>query len=158
MLLQQFSQQCGKQDHIPPEQFLAFFADAMTVKRILEIADQTLPELYLQSYIEFLPFFSLNIWALYQQAVGEVGIAPDIVLSMTPLELQTAYQGYLARKEMETDLMIYALQQYNSPSLKTLKLETPDIYGASNEYMLGSLEERDQVFMNGGAYATTDIN
>ena len=44
------------------------------------------------------PALSEQVEELYQKAVGELGIAPQIFYTMTPHEVTLAYQGYLDKK------------------------------------------------------------
>lgn len=81
---------------------------------------------------------------LYLQAVGEVGISPNDVWSMTEEEIDLAYEGYAHRQEMNTNLLLIALHQYKNNSWNKIKLVE------DRGYNIGTQEERMKVFTNLG--------
>ena len=79
----------------------------------------------------------LQIKELYTKAVGEIGIDANSFYSMTPEEIELAYEGYLRRQETQANLFKLALLD-NSDNLIRL---TED-----KEYSIGSYEERKDTF------------
>lgn len=84
-------------------------------------------------------FLSLSrVEELYTKAVGEMGIAPPDFYSMTPDEIDLAYEGYLRRKETEANLMKMAIITSHNDELIRL---TED-----KGYVIGTEAEREEVF------------
>ena len=75
---------------------------------------------------------------LYTKAVGEIGITPNDFYSMTPDEIDLAYEGYLRRKETEANLTKMAIITSQDDELIRL---TED-----KGYFVGSKAEREEVF------------
>ena len=75
---------------------------------------------------------------LYTKAVGEMGIAPNEFYSMTPGEIDLAYEGYLRRKEAEANLTKMAIITSQDDELIRL---TED-----KGYSVGNKAEREEVF------------
>jgi hypothetical protein len=75
---------------------------------------------------------------LYTKAVGEMGIAPNEFYSMTPGEIDLAYEGYLRRKETEANLTKMAIITSQDDELIRL---TED-----KGYSVGNKAEREEVF------------
>lgn len=75
---------------------------------------------------------------LYTKAVGEMGIAPNEFYSMTPGEIDLAYEGYLRRKETEANLTKMAIISSQNDELIRL---TED-----KGYSVGNTAEREEVF------------
>ena len=75
---------------------------------------------------------------LYTKAVGEVGITPNDFYSMTPNEIELAYEGYLRRKETEANLTKMAIITSQNDELIRL---TED-----KGYSVGNKAEREEVF------------
>lgn len=81
-----------------------------------------------------------KIMDLYQCAVGEAGINPDAVWSMTKEEIDLAYEGYIYRQELSVNLMLMALQRAKLKSWQKIKLLE------SRDYSIGTEEERQAIF------------
>lgn len=75
---------------------------------------------------------------LYTKAVGEIGITPNDFYSMTPGEIELAYEGYLRRKETEANLTKMAIITSQDDELIRL---TED-----KGYSVGNKAERKEVF------------
>ena len=75
---------------------------------------------------------------LYTKAVGEIGITPTDFYTMTPHEIDLAYEGYLRRKEIEANLIKMAI--ITSQDNELIRL-TED-----KGYFVGSKAEREEVF------------
>jgi hypothetical protein len=75
---------------------------------------------------------------LYTKAVGEIGITPNDFYSMTPGEIDLAYEGYLRRKETEANLIKMAIITSQDDELIRL---TED-----KGYSVGNKAEREEVF------------
>lgn len=75
---------------------------------------------------------------LYTKAVGEMGITPNDFYSMTPGEIELAYEGYLRRKETEANLTKMAIITSQDDELIRL---TED-----KGYSVGNKAEREEVF------------
>ena len=75
---------------------------------------------------------------LYTKAVGEIGITPTDFYTMTPHEIDLAYEGYLRRKETEANLTKMAIITSQDDELIRL---TED-----KGYSVGSKAEREEVF------------
>ena len=75
---------------------------------------------------------------LYTKAVGEVGITPNDFYSMSPGEIELAYEGYLRRKETEANLTKMAIITSQDDELIRL---TKD-----KGYSIGNKAEREEVF------------
>lgn len=87
-----------------------------------------------QSYI--LSFYEVE--ELYTKAVGEIGIAPTDFYTMTPREIDLAYEGYLRRKETEANLTKMAI--ITSQNDELIRLTEDKGYSVGNE------AERNEVF------------
>jgi hypothetical protein len=85
------------------------------------------------SQIDISPIFlSLyEVEELYTKAVGEVGIAPNDFYSMTPGEIDLAYEGYLRRKETEANLTKIAIISQESEEL--IRLTEDRLYEIGNK-------------------------
>jgi len=55
----------------------------------------------------------INEW--YAKAVGEIGISPNDFFNMTVEELEIAYQGYLQRLENFANIVLLALNKFQTP-------------------------------------------
>lgn len=75
---------------------------------------------------------------LYTKAVGEMGITPNDFYSMSPGEIELAYEGYLRRKETEANLTKMAIITSQDDELIRL---TED-----KGYSVGNKAEREEVF------------
>lgn len=75
---------------------------------------------------------------LYVKAVGEMSISPPDFYSMTPNEIDLAYEGYLRRKETEANLIKMAIITSQNDELIRL---TED-----KGYSVGNKAEREEVF------------
>ena len=75
---------------------------------------------------------------LYTKAVGEIGITPNDFYSMTPGEIDIAYEGYLRRKETEANLTKMAIITSQNDELRRL---TED-----KGYVVGNKTEREEIF------------
>lgn len=75
---------------------------------------------------------------LYTKAVGEMGITPNDFYSMSPGEIDLAYEGYLRRKETEANLTKMAIITSQDDELIRL---TED-----KGYSVGNKAEREEVF------------
>ena len=85
---------------------------------------------------KILSFFEVE--ELYTKAVGEMGIAPNEFYSMTPSEIDLAYEGYLRRKETEANLIKMAI--ITSQDDELIRLTEDKGYSVGNE------AEREEVF------------
>lgn len=79
---------------------------------------------------------------LYSQAVGEIGINPNNVWSMTEEEIGLAYEGYAHRQELIANLMILALHRADCKQWDIIELLE------NRGYTIGTEQERAQVFKN----------
>ena len=75
---------------------------------------------------------------LYTKAVGEIGITPTDFYTMTPHEIDLAYEGYLRRKETEANLTKMAI--ITSQDSELIRLTE------NKGYFVGSKAEREEVF------------
>ena len=75
---------------------------------------------------------------LYTKAVGEIGITPTDFYTMTPHEIDLAYEGYLRRKETEANLTKMAI--ITSQDSEIIRLTE------NKGYFVGSKAEREEVF------------
>ena len=75
---------------------------------------------------------------LYTKAVGEMGITPNDFYSMSPDEINIAYEGYLRRKETEANLTKMAIITSQNDELIRL---TED-----KGYIVGNKTEREEIF------------
>ena len=85
---------------------------------------------------KILSFFEIE--ELYTKAVGEIGITPNDFYSMSPGEIDIAYEGYLRRKETEANLTKMAIITSQDDELILL---TED-----KGYSVGNKAEREEVF------------
>jgi hypothetical protein len=85
---------------------------------------------------KILSFFEIE--ELYTKAVGEIGITPNDFYSMSPGEIDLAYEGYLRRKETEANLTKMAIITSQDDELIRL---TED-----KGYSIGNKTEREEVF------------
>ena len=81
---------------------------------------------------------------LYLDAVGEIGISPNEVWSMTEEEINLAYEGYVHRQEFQANLMLLALHKAQNQSWDNIQILE------DRGYSIGSEEERREVFSNLG--------
>ena len=81
---------------------------------------------------------------LYLDAVGEIGISPNEVWSMTEEEINLAYEGYVHRQEFQANLMLLALHKAQNQSWANIQILE------DRGYSIGSEEERREVFSNRG--------
>lgn len=81
---------------------------------------------------------------LYLDAVGEIGISPNEVWSMTEEEINLAYEGYVHRQEFQANLMLLALHKAQSQSWANIQILE------DRGYSIGSEEERREVLSNLG--------
>lgn len=81
---------------------------------------------------------------LYLDAVGEIGISPNEVWSMTEEEINLAYEGYVHRQEFQANLMLLALHKAQNQSWGNIQILE------DRGYSIGSEEERREVFFNLG--------
>ena len=108
---------------------------AITFQEIDEIIEECdLSNIVIEPII-FSPF---EVEELYTKAVGEIGITPTDFYTMTPHEIDLAYEGYLRRKETEANLTKMAIITSQNDELIRL---TED-----KGYSIGSEAERKEVF------------
>lgn len=77
---------------------------------------------------------------LYLDAVGEIGISPNEVWSMTEEEINLAYEGYVHRQEFQANLMLLALHKAQNQSWDNIQILE------DRGYSIGSEEERQRIF------------
>lgn len=82
----------------------------------------------------------LKIKELYQQAIGELGLSLNDFYAMTPEEIESAYQGFIYRKELEINLAKTAIIEGLQGNTDIIHLLKP------LGYTIGDLKERKQVF------------
>ena len=101
---------------------------AITFQEIDEIIEECdLSKLDIQP-----PILSLyEVEELYTKAVGEVGITPNDFYSMSPGEIDLAYEGYLRRKEIEANLTKIAIISQESEEL--IRLTEDRLYEIGNK-------------------------
>lgn len=101
---------------------------AITFQEIDEIIEECdLSKLDIQP-----PVLSLyEVEELYTKAVGEVGITPNDFYSMSPGEIDLAYEGYLRRKEIEANLTKIAIISQESEEL--IRLTEDRLYEIGNK-------------------------
>lgn len=85
-------------------------------------------------------FLSLDVRELYVKAVGEMHMTPAQFFTMSPDEIEWAYEGYLRQQELQANLTKLAVV-----SALAKDPEPISIRGAA-EYTIGSSEERDTTF------------
>lgn len=101
---------------------------AITFQEIDEIIDECdLSKLDIQPSILSL----YEVEELYTKAVGEVGITPNDFYSMSPGEIDLAYEGYLRRKEIEANLTKIAIISQESEEL--IRLTEDRLYEIGNK-------------------------
>lgn len=83
-----------------------------------------------------------QINSLYCSAVGEIGISPEAVWSMTEEEITLAYEGYMKRQELTANLMLLALRKASNGAWSEIRLLE------DKGYSIGTEEERLAVFAN----------
>lgn len=81
---------------------------------------------------------------LYLQAVGEVGISPNDVWSMTEEEIDLAYEGYIHKQELQANLVLLALHKAQNKSWSNIQILE------DRGYSIGTEKERLEVFSNLG--------
>lgn len=81
---------------------------------------------------------------LYLQAVGEIGISPNDVWSMTEEEIDLAYEGYAHRQELTANLMLLVLKKAKHNAWDNIELVE------DKGYRVGTDKERLEVFANLG--------
>ena len=86
------------------------------------------------SHYTFLSIY--EVAELYTKAVGEIGITPTDFYTMTPHEIDLAYEGYLRRKETEANLTKTAILTSQDGELIRL---TED-----KGYTIGNKAEREE--------------
>ena len=77
---------------------------------------------------------------LFQSAVGEIGLNPSEVWSMTKEEIDSAYIGYIYRQQLSANLILASLRKTKINSWSEIKL-LPD-----KGYVIGTDKERQRVF------------
>lgn len=77
---------------------------------------------------------------LYSQAVGEIGISPNDVWSMTEEEINLAYEGYIHQQEMFANLTLLALHKAQNGSWNNIRILE------DRGYSIGTKAERQRVF------------
>lgn len=80
---------------------------------------------------------------LYQLAVGQLGISPQVFFDMTPHEIELCYRGYLSGKELDTTLSVIAARKSKDPEVTSI-----DIMG--DGYKLSSIAKRKETFSSLG--------
>ena len=91
------------------------------------------------SAIRLSPTLSEQIEELYQKAVGELGIAPQIFYTMTPHEVALAYQGYLDKKFLEANLQIVAGRKVGDSKATMISLHGDGV-------QLSTIAKRNETF------------
>ena len=81
---------------------------------------------------------------LYSQAVGEMGVSPNDVWSMTEEEIDLAYEGYIHKQELSANLILLALHKAQNKSWNNIQLLE------DRGYSVGTEAERLEVFSNLG--------
>lgn len=81
---------------------------------------------------------------LYLQAVGEVGVSPNDVWSMTEEEIDLAYEGYIHKQELSANLILLVLHKAQNKSWNNIQLLE------DRGYSVGTEAERLEVFSNLG--------
>ena len=72
-----------------------------------------------------------EIEELYTKAVGEVGITPNDFYTMSPGEIDLAYEGYLRRKEIEANLTKIAIISQENEEL--IRITEDRLYEIGNK-------------------------
>lgn len=85
------------------------------------------------------PALSTQVEELYQKAVGELGIAPQIFYTMTPHEVTLAYQGYLDKKLLEANLQIIAGRKVSDSKATMISLQGDGV-------QLSTIAKRNETF------------
>lgn len=85
------------------------------------------------------PALSEQVEELYQKAVGELGIAPQIFYTMTPHEVTLAYQGYLDKKLLEANLQIIAGRKVGDSKATMISLHGDGV-------QLSTIAKRNETF------------
>ena len=88
---------------------------------------------FVPSLVEQVSFFSLNFQGLYSQAVGEMGIDPNIVLQMSPDEIALAYRGYLRRQEMLANLIKLSIEESIENNRAPIEIIEPEEFSIGNQ-------------------------
>lgn len=83
-----------------------------------------------------------KIMDLFQCAVGEIGIDPNSVWSMTEEEIDLAYGGYIHKQELFANLTLLALHKAQNKSWNNIKILE------DRGYSIGTEKERLEVFSN----------
>lgn len=76
----------------------------------------------------------------YKKGIGEIGLSLSTFYSLTPYELDLAYEGYMRRMELQANLTQLSMLNANNGTTKPIKIVQ------DKGYSLGSLKEREQVF------------
>lgn len=85
------------------------------------------------------PALSEQVEELYQKAVGELGIAPQIFYTMTPHEVTSAYRGYLDKKLLEANLQIIAGRKIGDSKATMISLHEDGV-------QLSTIAKRNETF------------
>ena len=104
-----------------------------------ELYSKGLFKRFIPSLVEQVSFFSIDFQGLYSQAVGQMGIDPNIVLQMTPDEITLAYKGYLRRQEMLANLIKLSIEESIDNNRAPIEIIEPE------EFSIGNQIERNYV-------------
>lgn len=133
------------------EKFLIYFSGFITDQPNMTIQDvKTLLSKCSKSEIEMLNNYidrnfsfitPLEIKELYTRVVGEMGMAPSEFYQMTVKEINTAYEGFKRKLELDANIYLIALQKRNQQNAEIHLLE-------DKGYEIGNYIERRNVFKN----------
>ena len=98
-----------------------------------ELYSKELFKRFVPSLVEQVSFFSINFQGLYSQAVGEMGIDPNIVLQMSPDEITLAYKGYLRRQEMLANLIKLSIEESIDNNRAPIEIIEPEEFSIGNQ-------------------------
>ena len=104
-----------------------------------ELYSKGLFKRFIPSLVEQVSFFSIDFQGLYSQAVGEIGIDPNIALQMSPGEIELAYKGYQKRQETLANIIKIAVLESLQDNTSPISLTEPD------EFAVGNMVERQSV-------------
>lgn len=72
---------------------------------------------------------------------GELGISPSEFFFLTPKEIDDMYEGYLRTKELESNIVLLAINQSKGKSNELIR------FIPNKEYTIGSEEDRNRTFL-----------
>lgn len=82
-----------------------------------------------------------QIEELYKIAVGELGIAPQSFYSLSPKEIELAYQGYLRRLEVQSALNLLSQRQATNSNA------TPFSFEEAAGSRISTIKDRNETFL-----------